>query len=342
MKINMQTWAKSIIASPIKRSLPILSFPAVQLMGISVRDLISSSDLQARGMKLIAEHTPAAASVSLMDLSVEAECFGAQIHFSDDEVPTVVGAVVSSLEDAEALQVPQVGAGRTGIYIEAIQKAVQEIEDRPVFAGVIGPFSLAGRLMDVTEAMVYCYEDPDMVALLLDKVTEFIIAYSKAYKEVGANGIVLAEPLAGLLSPALAAEFSSGYVKRIVDAVQDKSFAVIYHNCGGATIQMIDSILDTGAAMYHFGNAISMEEMLRHIPADTIAMGNVDPARQLRNGTPESVREETLQVMSKCCSHPNFVISTGCDVPPMTPWKNIEAFFQAVDAFYQGGQASAD
>ena len=196
--------------------------------------------------------------------------------------------------------------------------------------------------MDVTEAMVYCYEDPDMVALLLDKVTEFIIAYSKAYKEVGANGIVLAEPLAGLLSPALAAEFSSGYVKRIVDAVQDESFAVIYHNCGGATIQMIDSILDTGAAMYHFGNAISMEEMLRHIPADTIAMGNVDPARQLRNGTPESVREETLQVMSKCCSHPNFVISTGCDVPPMTPWKNIEAFFQAVDAFYQGGQASAD
>ena len=342
MKINMQTWAKSIIASPIKRSLPILSFPAVQLMGISVRDLISSSDLQARGMKLIAEHTPAAASVSLMDLSVEAECFGAQIHFSDDEVPTVVGAVVSSLEDAEALQVPQVGAGRTGIYIEAIQKAVQEIEDRPVFAGVIGPFSLAGRLMDVTEAMVYCYEDPDMVALLLDKVTEFIIAYSKAYKEVGANGIVLAEPLAGLLSPALAAEFSSGYVKRIVDAVQDESFAVIYHNCGGATIQMIDSILDTGAAMYHFSNAISMEEMLRHIPADTIAMGNVDPARQLRNGTPESVREETLQVMSKCCSHPNFVISTGCDVPPMTPWKNIEAFFQAVDAFYQGGQASAD
>ena len=227
MKINMQTWAKSIIASPIKRSLPILSFPAVQLMGISVRDLISSSDLQARGMKLIAEHTPAAASVSLMDLSVEAECFGAQIHFSDDEVPTVVGAVVSSLEDAEALQVPQVGAGRTGIYIEAIQKAVQEIEDRPVFAGVIGPFSLAGRLMDVTEAMVYCYEDPDMVALLLDKVTEFIIAYSKAYKEVGANGIVLAEPLAGLLSPALAAEFSSGYVKRIVDGMQDESFAVI-------------------------------------------------------------------------------------------------------------------
>ena len=174
-----------------------------------------------------------------------------------------------------------------------------------------------------------------MVAALLDKVTDFLIAYCKAYKEVGANGVVMAEPLAGLLSPALAEEFSAPYVKRVVDAVQDDNFSVVYHNCGNAAIQMIDSILGTGAAMYHFGNAISMKEMLQHIPAGTIAMGNVDPAGQLRNGTPESVRAETLRIMGECCDHPNFVISSGCDIPPMSPWENIDAFFQAVDEFYQ-------
>ena len=67
--------------------------------------------------------------------------------------------------------------------------------------------------------------------------------------------MVLAEPVAGLLSPALAEEFSGPYVKRIVDAVQDDSFLLIYHNCGGSTIQQIDSILATGSAAYHFGNA---------------------------------------------------------------------------------------
>lgn len=335
MKRDMKQWMKDVVDAPVKRAVPVLSFPAIQLMGITVRELISSSDAQAKGMKMVADRVSAGASVSLMDLSVEAECFGSQIRFSDDEVPTVVGSVVSSLEEVEALSVPAVGAGRTGIYIEAIQKAVDLIQDRPVFAGVIGPFSLAGRLMDVTEAMIYCYEEPEMVAALLDKVTDFLIAYCKAYKEVGANGVVMAEPLAGLLSPALAEEFSAPYVKRVVDAVQDDNFSVVYHNCGNAAIQMIDSILGTGAAMYHFGNAISMKEMLQHIPAGTIAMGNVDPAGQLRNGTPESVRAETLRIMGECCDHPNFVISSGCDIPPMSPWENIDAFFQAVDEFYQ-------
>ena len=335
MKRDMKQWMKDVVDAPVKRAVPVLSFPAIQLMGITVRKLISSSDAQAKGMKMVADRVPTGASVSLMDLSVEAECFGSQIRFSDDEVPTVVGSVVSSLEEVEALSVPAVGAGRTGIYIEAIQKAVDLIQDRPVFAGVIGPFSLAGRLMDVTEAMIYCYEEPEMVAALLDKVTDFLIAYCKAYKEVGANGVVMAEPLAGLLSPALAEEFSAPYVKRVVDAVQDDNFSVVYHNCGNAAIQMIDSILGTGAAMYHFGNAISMKEMLQHIPAGTIAMGNVDPAGQLRNGTPESVRAETLRIMGECCDHPNFVISSGCDIPPMSPWENIDAFFQAVDEFYQ-------
>ena len=72
-------------------------------MGISVRELISDSDRQAEGMKLIADRVDAAAAVSLMDLSVEAECFGASIAVSQDEVPTVKGCVVSAPEEAEPL-----------------------------------------------------------------------------------------------------------------------------------------------------------------------------------------------------------------------------------------------
>ena len=88
-------------------------------MGISVRELISDSEAQARGMALVAERTDAAAAVSLMDLSLEAECFGATIRVSDDEVPTVTGALVTDEDEANALAVPAVGAGRTGIYLEA-------------------------------------------------------------------------------------------------------------------------------------------------------------------------------------------------------------------------------
>lgn len=334
MQKNMRLWLEEMKKSTVKKGLPVLSFPAIQLMGITVNELISDSSLQAKGMKLIADRVDAAASVSLMDLSLEAECFGSTIRYSDDEVPTVIGSIISTEEEAEALKIPEIGDGRSRIYIEAIEKACKLITDRPVFAGIIGPFSLAGRLLDVTEAMIYCYEEPDMVHTLLEKVTEFLIKYANAYKAVRAHGIVMAEPLAGLLSPSLAEEFSSEYVKKIVDAVQDDHFLVIYHNCGNSTIQTIDSILSTGSAAYHFGNAISMADMMTHIPEDTIAMGNVDPAAEFRNGSPESIREATLKVMNDCCKYPNFVISSGCDIPPLSKWENIDAFFAAVNEFY--------
>lgn len=335
MKFNTEKWFSDIIANPKKKAMPVLSFPSVQLSGISVKELISSADNQANGMKLVADRTPEAlAAVSLMDLSVEAECFGSKVRFSYDEVPCVIGRIIENPEDADNLKVPPVGSGRSGIYIEAIKKALKLITDRPVFAGVIGPFSLCGRLVDVTEAMIDCYEEPEMMKVVLEKATDFLINYILAYKATGAAGVIIAEPLTGLLSKSLAEEFSEPYVKKIVDATQSEDFAVIYHNCGGATVQMIESILRTGCRAYHFGNAIDMADMMPHIPEGTVAMGNIDPAGQFRNGTPESVKEVTLDLLNKCAKYPNFVISSGCDIPPMSKWENIDAFFAAVKDFY--------
>ena len=334
MKLNMKAWLNEQLNLEVKKPMPVLSFPSIQLLNITVKELISSSDMQAKGMKMIADRCDTGASLSMMDLSVEAEAFGSQIKVADDEVPTVVGRLINCEEDVTQLKVPSVGAGRTGLYIEAIEKALTLIEDRPVFAGAIGPFSLAGRLMDMTEIMVNCYMEPDMVHATLQKTTEFITEYIKAFKAIGAHGIVIAEPAAGLLSPELIEEFSSVYVKKIVEEVQDDNFIVIYHNCGNA-IPLIHSILSIGASAYHFGNAISMAEMIKLVPSDVIIMGNVDPARQFRNGTPESIREETYNIMKDCCSHKNFIISSGCDVPPLASWDNINSFFQTVNDFYK-------
>lgn len=334
MNKDMKKWLEELISSKKKRALPVLSFPAVQLMGVTVRELISSSDLQSVGMKLIAERVNAAAAVSLMDLSVEAECFGAGLVVSENEVPTVRGAVISSLEEAEALEVPSVGSGRTGIYIDSIRKATGMILDRPIFAGIIGPYSLAGRLLDVTEIMFLCYDEPELVEKVLGKATDFLIAYGRAYKDAGADGILMAEPLAGVLSPVMMEEFSSPYVRKVVEALQDESFLVLYHNCGNNTVQGLDSILSTGAAAYHFGNSVSMKDILARVPGDTIVMGNIDPAGELRNGTPDSVRHAVRELLEECGGYENFVVSSGCDIPPMSKWENIDAFFDAVEEFY--------
>ncbi len=332
---NMKQWVADLVGNHPKKPMPILSFPSVSLLGVSVRELISDSTLQARGMQAVAANTPAAASVSFMDLSVGAECFGCVVTVTDEEVPTIEEPIITDEDEAAALAVPAVGSGRTQIYIDAIKKAKELITDRPVLAGMIGPYSLAARLFDVSEIMMNCYDDPDTVHLVLEKCTQFLCAYAKAYREAGADGIVMAEPVAGLLSPTLEEEFSAPYVKQIVDAVQNDSFVVIYHNCGDNVPKMLSSILSTGAAAYHFGNAVDIQkDILNKVPADVVVMGNIDPVGVLRMGTPETVRQATTELLEKCSTYPNFVLSSGCDMPPKTPWENINAFFAAADAFY--------
>lgn len=246
----------------------------------------------------------------------------------------VTAALVHDEEEAEALKVPEVGAGRTGECVKGIKEVTGLITDRPVLAGIIGPFSLAGRLLDMTEIMILCYEDPELVETVLEKATEFLIKYALAFKEAGANGITIAEPAAGLLSPPLIKEFSTPYVQRIRDAVEDENFMIMYHNCGNV-VPLLDNIKEIGTGAYSFGNAIDIEETLKVIPEDAVVIGNIDPAGTFRNGTPEKIRKETLELLERCGKYKNFVIASGCDIPPMTPLENIQAFFDAVDEFYQ-------
>ena len=330
MKKNIIALLEKVAKSDKKQGLPILSFPAAQKLGVTVEELVKDSELQAKAIETVAHATQTIAAISLMDLSVEAEAFGATVKFAPDEVPAIVGQLVADEAEADALEVPTLDKGRASVCVEGIRLAAERITDKPVLAGMIGPFSLAGRLMDVTEIMYLCYDEPDMVHKVLEKATVYLIEYAKAFKAAGASGIMMAEPLAGIMSPAMAAEFSVPYVKRIIEAVQDEDFALIYHNCGNAVLTMAEEIFSQGAAAYHFGNAVDMEKMLEKAPSNTVCMGNIDPVSQFADGTPESMTEAVNRLLDGCAKYPNFVISSGCDIPHHSSWENIDAFFAAV------------
>ena len=333
MKRNMRQWVREYREAHVKKAAPILSFPGVQLLGRTVEELVGSGQLQAACMQAVADRFPAGIAFSLMDLSVEAEAFGSRILYSPDEVPTVVGTLIRSEEEAEALRVPEVGAGRTGECVEGIRLASARITDRPVLAGMIGPFSLAGRLLDMTEIMVMCYEEPDIVETILKKAVQFLTAYARAFKAAGADGICIAEPAAGLLSPGLIAEFSTPYVNEICEAVEDDEFMVLYHNCGNVE-PLLDNLNLVKATAYSFGNAVDLSKTLEALPADKLVFGNIDPAGVIRHGSPQAIRGPKLSLLSACGRYPNFVIASGCDIPPMTPLENIQAFFDAVEEYY--------
>jgi uroporphyrinogen decarboxylase len=123
-------------------------------------------------------------------------------------------------------------------------------------------------------------------------------------------------------------------MKEIVNSVKDENFTVIYHNCGN-TIPLIGGILEIGADGLHFGNHIKLEEMLPYVPHDKAVFGNVSPAGQFMNGTAGSIAENTLEILGKCGKYNNYIPSSGCDIPPDSPFDNIDAYFDAVKKYYE-------
>ena len=183
----------------------------------------------------------------------------------------------------------------------------------------------------MSEIMVLIYEEADAARRLLQKCTDFIGKYCEALKRTGVNGVVMAEPAAGLLSDDDCLRFSSLYVRQVVQRVQDEEFIIVLHNCGN-TGHCTHAMVATGAAAFHFGNKCRMEEVLRDVPPTALAMGNIDPVSVMKDAMPEQVRMAVSDLIERTRQFPNFVLSTGCDVPPQTPLHNIDAFFQALNA----------
>jgi uroporphyrinogen decarboxylase len=328
LKFEIMNWVDELLQVKTVKALPIMTHPGIEKIGKTVRDAVTDGRVHYEAIRYLSDHYPSMACTVIMDLTVEAEAFGSKITMPEDEVPSVTDRLVQDREGIEALEIPGMDAGRLPEYLLANRLAVENIKDKIVLSGCIGPFSLAGRLFGLSEIMMEIYMDPDTIHLLLDKCTRFLISYCKALKTIGTAGVFMAEPAAGLLSNEDCQTFSSDYVRQIVEALQDDRFSIILHNCGNSG-QCTQAMIDSGARVLHFGNLTDMEEALRVCPPDVLVMGNLDPVGLFKLGSPQKVRESSRQLLDKAKSYHNFVISSGCDIPPHTPPENIAAFFEA-------------
>ena len=172
MKMNMKKWIADIIQQKEVTAIPVMTHPGIEQNGHTVREAVSDGRVHAEAVISLAKQYRAAAACTIMDLTTEAEAFGAEIAFSDIAVPAVLGHMLNNADDINALQIPSLKAGRIPQYLKANLLAARAINDRPVFAGCIGPYSLAGRLYDMSGMMMLIYENPDAAHTLLAKCTQ--------------------------------------------------------------------------------------------------------------------------------------------------------------------------
>ena len=219
MKKNMIEWKNSIIDSEEIKAMPIMTYPGLNILGETVLEMVTNGEVQYRSIKALTDRYTTVASATVMALYVEAEAFGSEIKYSQNEIPTVSKRLIDSFDSLASLKIPEIGEGKTCEHLKAAKLTTENIPDRPVFGGIIGPYSLAGRLYDITEMMAAILIEPEGAHKLLQVCTDFLKKYAKAFKDAGCNGIIVAEPAAGLLAEKECNEFSSFYVKQIVDHV---------------------------------------------------------------------------------------------------------------------------
>lgn len=325
----MGTFNNLVLNSAVRLAMPIAVYPGARLVGATVRDIVTNPRAQAEVSAALQQRYRTPFCLTAMDLSVEAEAFGCPVHMPDDEIPTTVAGIIATMEQARALGVPSVGAGRTSVYLETAARLRAMSGRWLVLGGCIGPFSLAGRLVGLTEACTLTLENPDLMRVVLDKCASFLCTYVQAFKAAGADAVIMAEPAAGLLSPRGVSAFSAPYIRRIVQAVEDGRFQVVLHNCGAKLVHL-PAILEAGPSAFHFGALMDLVSALAQAPAGTVLCGNLDPAGRFLRAMPEELAAATGQLLAATRAHRNFVISSGCDVPPATPLANLDAFYETV------------
>jgi len=308
-------------------AMPVATFPGAALTGMTVREIVGNAAKQSATQIAFQGRFGTQVLMTCMDLSVEAEAFGASVTFSDTEVPSVRGRLVPDGEAAQALPVPEVGAVRTRVYIETVERLAANGSGLPVFAGMIGPFSLAGRLFGVSESLLATASEPEAIETLIEKATSFLSAYAAAFKAAGASGIIIAEPSAGLLSPRALAGYSSRFVRRIIGRVEGGGFEVILHNCAAKALHLA-AVRESGAHIFHFGAPMDIPAALQALPPGTTVCGNLDPSAVFVRSTPDVVARLTRDLISSTGGNRNFVVSSGCDLPAATPHENLDAFFR--------------
>ncbi len=261
----------------------------------------------------------------MMDLTVEAEALGLEVGFPEDDNPYVKEHPIKGPDELSSVVNSWSGiSGRMGVFAEVADKMARELPGKRG-SYVIGPLSLAGELVGVTDLCMKLIEEPDFAESVIDFCSRVVSEYSRALIDHGADMIAVLEPTAVLLSKRQFKRFALPYFERLRSEL---SKPLIYHICGD-TEHIVEPMGASGAYGLSLDSMVDLKAVAEKIPEDVFLIGNIDPVKVFLQSNEEEVERETAKLLEKMKAVPNFILSSGCDIPLETPPENISAFFRA-------------
>ncbi len=308
---------------------PLVGFPGVNITGNTIKLAQQNFGQHYKIVKEIARVFEPDIIFPLMDLAVEANALGQYTVFPQQESATVVKSDFS-IDDLAAKENVNIAFDTRLIgYLETMKLMSIGLSDSILRgAYVTGPYSLAALIMGADQAAMATVLQPDDLHTLCQFTTEKILEYVRLLIASGAQTICILEPSAVMLGPNEFAAFSGSYVQYIIESCKYTGIATIYHTCGN-TMHLINKMVETGVSALSLDSqevGVDLPSVAKQVPPEVIIMGNINPTGSLLNGTPEQVEKEVTELLQQMAPFPNFVLSTGCDLPQETPIENIHAF----------------
>jgi len=166
-----------------------------------------------------------------------------------------------------------------------------------------------------------------VVEALMERCSEYALAYASALNRTGADMLSGGDSPAGLLGPDLYQALALPAERQLIARMKAATAKpVSLHICGNAT-RILPLMKTSGADVLELDHAVSIREACRMVGPDTALWGNLDPVGVLAKGTPKMVREQSLRVIQAAADagHARLVLSSGCTLAMDTPAQNIEA-----------------
>jgi len=326
---------------------PLMGYPGLKLTGATVTQALQDPNAQFETLDALGRAFSPDVLFLFMDLTAEAEALGARVTFSEDQPPSVVEHSPLLEEDLRRgrLLDPE-RDGRLPVFIRTMEEMKRHLEIAKG-AYVTGPLTLAGELAGIKNVMKGMIKDGGLVKKLLEFTTNVAKGYARRLVDAGADIICILEPSAALVSPRHYAQFSKASIEEISNSV---TAITLLHICGDIA-PLIPEMIKTRVHGISIDSAVDIVEVLSQLDNGKAVVGNIDPVKEMVFSTPEKIRERVVQLrgkmhqyekalVSRCHPvveekdefrqglHSNFILSTGCDLPPEVPLENITAFVE--------------
>ena len=198
-------------------------------------------------------------------------------------------------------------------------------------------FEKAWLLMGYENFLIQCYENKEIVEILLDKINDYRVKMAEKIVKYnvtcGHTGDDYGTQRGPVMSLQLWRELFKPRLKRVWDVYNRKNIPVLHHSCGDCRLYLNDMI-DMGLKILNpvQPSAMPIKELKKEYGKNLTFYGGINTEEILTNGTPGDIRKNVHDTVSILGKNRGLILSP-INIMGNVPIENLKALIESVNEY---------